>query len=87
MSFLLFCFDCTFFLLLLIFLIRSDYPDTKAGREYWKEKEKCSIEKDRRRPPLKRYGREGLDVSTWNNVLWDEQIGRASCRERVLLWV
>ena len=34
------------------------------------------MDKDHRRPPLKRFGREGLDVCTWNNVLWSELYGK-----------
>lgn len=48
------------------YLCVRDYPDTDAGRNFWTEKLDALHDIDRKRPPLKRLGRNGLEVPTWN---------------------
>ena len=52
-----------------------DFPDTEAGQEYWKEREQDLSSLDNKRPPLKRVGRSGLDVPSWDGILWDRWDG------------
>lgn len=44
-----------------------------AGQEYWKERERHLRTLDSRKPPLKRVGRGGLNVPSWDHMLWNQE--------------